>query len=122
MMVLVFNVSNHSAISSGSRPRTALRTRRSIAASPRVSWSLGRRCGQSAHPRGAGRARRGRHASPPHPTDEAAIDVGREREACAARELEGYPEAAMTFGSRRALTLAEVEAALLGALVDRPLE
>jgi NAD(P)-dependent dehydrogenase (short-subunit alcohol dehydrogenase family) len=35
---------------------------------------------------------------------------------------EGYPEAAMTFGSRRALTLAEVEAALLGALVDRPLE
>lgn len=35
---------------------------------------------------------------------------------------EGYPEAAMTFGARRALTLAEVEATLLEALVERPLE
>jgi 3-oxoacyl-[acyl-carrier protein] reductase len=35
---------------------------------------------------------------------------------------ESYPEAAMTFGSRRPLTLAEVEAALLEALAERPLE
>ena len=35
---------------------------------------------------------------------------------------EDYPEAAMTFGTRRALTLAEVEEALLEALIERPLE
>jgi 3-oxoacyl-[acyl-carrier protein] reductase len=35
---------------------------------------------------------------------------------------EAYPEAAMTFGARRPLTLAEVEKALLEALVARPLE
>jgi NAD(P)-dependent dehydrogenase (short-subunit alcohol dehydrogenase family) len=35
---------------------------------------------------------------------------------------EPYPEAAMTFGARRALTLEEVEAALYRVLRDRPLE
>jgi NAD(P)-dependent dehydrogenase (short-subunit alcohol dehydrogenase family) len=35
---------------------------------------------------------------------------------------EAYPEAAMTFGARRALTLEEVEAALYRVLRDRPLE
>jgi 3-oxoacyl-[acyl-carrier protein] reductase len=35
---------------------------------------------------------------------------------------EAYPEAAMTFGGRRALRLEEVEAALLRVLRDRPLE
>ena len=35
---------------------------------------------------------------------------------------EAYPEAAMTFGGRRALTLEEVEHALLRAMRDRPLE
>jgi len=47
--------------------RTAWRTPRSAAASRRTSWPRGRRCVQSAHPRGAAQGRRSKCATRQHP-------------------------------------------------------
>ena len=79
--------SGRRAANRGSQRRTALRTRRSIAASRRTSWPRGRRCVQWAHRREADPARRSRCASPRRPIEmKRAIDVVPEREARAAAE------------------------------------
>ena len=63
-----FNASGRWAANQGSQRRTALRARRSIAASRRTSWPRRRRCVQPARRRGAAQGRRSRCASPRRPT------------------------------------------------------
>src|SRR5262245_24315867 len=62
-----FNASGRWAAKRGSQRRTALRTRRSIAASRQTSWLRGRRCVQWADWRAADPAHRNKCATRQHP-------------------------------------------------------